>query len=433
MIEAGAPGGTLRGAGQTRHPDRRAAMDSSTSTRPLRRGELLALLSFMMALTALSIDLMLPSFGEIRSAFGIEPTSSETAGIVTVYMIGLSVAQVFYGPFADRFGRKPVVRVGFALYALGALGAALAPTFGWLLTGRLLWGLGAAGPRVLSVTIIRDTHEGDRMARTMSFVMAVFILVPVFAPTVGAAIVSVAPWRALFWFCVAFVTVIALWSLRLPETLRPEDRIALRFDGLRRAGHQVVGNRRTMGYALAMTLMYGAFMSWIATSELMVDDVFGLSSRFPLIFGGLAALMGTALLTNASIVERFGARRLAPLTLSGFTVGSALLLLLVTTARGRPSFWLFFLLLAATQVCYSLTVPNLNSLAMEPMGKVAGTASAIIGALQTGGGALLGALVDHFYDGTVTPFALGYLVAGFGALAAFAWGNSGGGQPPTSR
>ena len=210
-------------------------MRSTSPTVHLRRGEFLALLSMTIALGALSIDLMLPAFGEIRAAFDMPPDSSATAAIVTAYMVGLSSAQIFYGPFSDRFGRKPVLAAGFALYALGAAAAALAPTFGWLLAGRVLWGMGAAGPRVLAISIIRDTHEGDRMARTMSFIMAVFILVPVFAPSVGAAILLVAPWRALFWFCVGYVGLIALWAVRLPETLPPERRIELRFDGIRRA------------------------------------------------------------------------------------------------------------------------------------------------------------------------------------------------------
>jgi DHA1 family bicyclomycin/chloramphenicol resistance-like MFS transporter len=183
------------------------------------RRELLALLSLTMALTALSIDLMLPAFGEIRAAFGMEPDSSDVAAMVTVFMIGLASVQLLYGPFSDRFGRKPMLYAGFALYALGAAGAALAPSFGLLLLSRFLWGVGAAGPRVIGLAIVRDTYQGDQMARAMSFIMAVFILVPVLAPSVGAAILSFAPWRAVFWFCVIYLVGMALWVLRLPETV----------------------------------------------------------------------------------------------------------------------------------------------------------------------------------------------------------------------
>jgi DHA1 family bicyclomycin/chloramphenicol resistance-like MFS transporter len=398
-------------------------MQTTSPPGQLRRGELLALLSMTIALGALSIDLMLPGFGEIRAAFGMPPDSSATAGIVTAYMVGLSIAQIFYGPFSDRFGRKPVLAVGFALYALGATASALAPTFGWLLAGRVLWGMGAAGPRVLSISIIRDTHEGDRMARTMSFIMAVFILVPVFAPSVGAAILAFAPWRALFWFCVGYVALIALWAVRLPETLPPDRRIELRFDGIRRAARTVLRNRATMGHALALMLMFAALLTYLGTSELIVDDVFGLADRFPLIFGGLAALMGSAVLGNASIVERFGARRIARWSLIGFAAGGTALAALALATGGRPGFWPFVVLLAPTLCCYSLTGPNLNTLAMDPMRSVAGTAAAVIGTMQTGGGALIAAIVDGAYDGTVVPFTVGVLGAGLGALAAFAWAD----------
>jgi DHA1 family bicyclomycin/chloramphenicol resistance-like MFS transporter len=374
-----------------------------------------------IALGALSIDLMLPGFGEIRAAFDMPPDSSATAGIVTAYMVGLSTAQIFYGPFSDRFGRKPVLNAGFLLYALGAAAAALAPTFGWLLASRVLWGMGAAGPRVLAISIIRDTHEGDRMARTMSFIMAVFILVPVFAPSVGAVILAFATWRALFWFCVGYVALIALWATRLPETLPPEHRIELRFDGIRRAARFVLGNRATMGHAAALMLMFAALLTYLSTSELIVDDVFGLGDRFPLIFGVLAALMGSAVLANASVVERFGARRIARWSLTGFAAGGTALVVLALATGGRPGFWPFVALLAPTLCCYSLTGPNLNALAMDPMRSVAGTAAAVIGTLQTGGGALIAAVIDRAYDGTVLPFTLGVLGAGIGALIAFGW------------
>lgn len=386
------------------------------------RRELLALLSLTMALTALSIDLMLPAFGEIRAAFGMEPDSSDVAAMVTVFMIGLASVQLLYGPFSDRFGRKPMLYAGFALYALGAAGAALAPSFGLLLLSRFLWGVGAAGPRVIGLAIVRDTHQGDQMARAMSFIMAVFILVPVLAPSVGAAILSFAPWRAVFWFCVIYLVGMALWVLRLPETLDPNDRIELRLDGVRRALRLVVSQRAAMAYTVAMTLLFSAFVSYLATSELIVDDVFDLADRFPLIFGGLAAVMGVGVLGNASIVGRFGSRRIVGWVLPAYVAAAAGLVAMTLAADGTPAFWVFVPSLGFILCMHALLIPNLNALAMEPMGRVAGTASALIGTAQLGGGALLGSFIDQAYDGTVTPLAVGLLLCAALALVVVRWG-----------
>jgi DHA1 family bicyclomycin/chloramphenicol resistance-like MFS transporter len=378
----------------------------------LRRSEFLALVSMMMALTALSIDLMLPAFGEIRSAFGIAPDSSQTAAIVTAFMIGLAAAQIVYGPLADRFGRKPMVFVGFALYAAGAVAAALAPSFSALLAARVVWGMGAAGARVLTLSVVRDTHEGDAMARTMSFVMAVFILVPVAAPSVGAAIVSVAPWRAVFWFCAGYVVLIALWALRLPETLDPSQRLELRLTRLWRAGRLVVTNRTTVGLTAATTLMFGAFVSYLASSELIVEDVFDLKPWFPLIFGGTAALMGAAVLSNASMVGRVGVEVMTQRVADAYAVAVVVLVAVAWAGGDHLPFALFAPALSVVLALHALLLPNLTTLAMAPMGSVAGTASALIGTAQTGGGALMGAAIDRAYDGSVRPLAVGFLIAG---------------------
>ncbi len=395
---------------------------STVGTGRIGRRELLALLSLTMALTALSIDLMLPAFGEIRAAFGMEPDAPEAAAMVTVFMIGLASVQLLYGPLADRFGRKPMLFAGFALSAVGAAGAALAPSFGLLLFSRFIWGVGAAGPRVIGLAIVRDTHRGDEMARAMSFIMAVFILVPVLAPSVGAAILSFTSWRAVFWFCVIYVAVMALWVLRMPETLDPADRIELRFDGVRRALRLVVSQRSAMAYTAAMTLLFTAFVSYLATSELIVDDVFDLADRFPLVFGGLAAVMGIAVLANASMVGRFGSRRIVGWVLPTYVGAAGGLVALTLAADGTPSFWVFVSSLGLILCMHALLIPNLNALAMEPMGRVAGTASALIGTAQLGGGALLGSFIDRAYDGTVTPLAVGLLVCAALALGVVRWG-----------
>jgi DHA1 family bicyclomycin/chloramphenicol resistance-like MFS transporter len=251
------------------------------------------------------------------------------------------------------------------------------------------------------------------MARAMSLLMAVFILVPALAPSLGAAILTVLPWRAIFWFCAVYAVGITAWAaIRLPETLAPLHRIPLRFDRIRRAARRVLSERAAMAHAAAMMVLFGVFSSYLGSSQLIVDDVFGLDARFPIIFGSLAVVMGLTSLTNAAIVERIGTRRMVHVVSSVYLVVAAALVVLAVATGGRPSFWTFVLPLAAVLSMNALLVPNLSTLAMDPMGEVAGTASALIGTAQIGGGALLGSVIDRSYDGTVTPLAVGFLAAG---------------------
>lgn len=372
------------------------------------------MLAMIMATTALGIDLMLPAFGEIREAFGLAEDSTAVAGIVTFYFIGLAASQVVWGPLADRFGRKAVLRSGFVLYVIGALASALAPSLGVLYAARLVMGFGAAGPRVMATAVIRDIFEGDAMARAMSLVMAVFVLVPVVAPSIGAGILLFASWRWVFGFCVIFAAVVFLWSVRLPETLKPEHRMELRFGAIRDATKVVLSNRQTLGYTLAITALFGAFSSYLASSELIIGGVFGRPEIFPIVFGAVAAAMGVAQLTNARIVGRFGVRRMVHGAMFGF-VGIALVLTLwAVGADGVPAFWSYMAMFGVLLALYAVLYPNINTIAMDPMGRVAGMASAVIGLVSIAGGAALGSITDRLIDTTVTPMAAGFL--GYGAL-----------------
>jgi MFS transporter, DHA1 family, multidrug resistance protein len=228
----------------------------ATVRRPLGQAEFTSLLALSMALAALGIDLMLPAFGAMRADLGLPADSTAISAVVTAYFLGLAAGQVVYGPLADRFGRRPILYLGYGVYALGALAATLSPTLSVLVASRFVWGLGAAGPRVITLAAIRDTFEGEQMSRAMSFVMAVFILVPVIAPTVGAAIVAVVSWRWLFALCIAAVALVALWAIRMPETLRHEDQLDLSLRRIGRAAREVVSHRETIGYTFALTALY---------------------------------------------------------------------------------------------------------------------------------------------------------------------------------
>jgi DHA1 family bicyclomycin/chloramphenicol resistance-like MFS transporter len=375
-----------------------------------------ALLASIMALGALGIDLMLPVFDEIRAHFGLAPDATDVAQIVTVYFLGMAVGQIFYGPFADRFGRRPVLYTGLTIYALAAVGAALAPTLPLMLLSRFVWGLGAAGPRVMAVAVVRDVYEGEAMARAMSFIMAVFVTIPIVAPSLGAAIAALGPWQIVFWFCALYALAVGVWSLSLEETLAVENRRELRMRPVLEAAREVVTNRQTIGYTMAMVFLFGAFTSYLASSELIVGEIYDRPALFPFIFGGTATAMGSAMLLNARLVGKLGLHQTVRYAVTGYTTLALGLLAVTLLTAGKPPFWLAVVWISAVLVMHATMIPNVNSAALEPLGHIAGMASAVIGTVSLAGGALLGALIDRNLSGTITPLILGMVV--YGLIAA---------------
>ncbi len=400
-------------------------MTTPATTSRLGNRQFIALVAAIMAMGALGIDLILPVFDEIRAHFGLAADATDVAQIVTVYFLGMATGQIFYGPFADRFGRKPVLYVGMTIYMLGAIGSALAPTLSIMLISRFVWGLGAAGPRVVAVAVVRDVYEGKAMARAMSFIMAVFILIPIVAPSMGAAIAALGSWQLVFWFAVAYTIVVGLWATRLPETLAAENRRELRLRPMLDAGREVITNRQTIGYTLAMAFLFGAFSSYLASSELIVGEIYGYPGAFPFIFGALAAGMGIAMLTNTKLVGRLGVRGTVRRAIAGYTTLAMGLLALTLLTDGTPPFLLAMIGLSAVLIMHATMIPNLNTLAIEPLGHIAGMASAIIGTISLAGGALLGSLVDRAMNDTITPLVVAFVVYGLAAAGWVAYAEGG--------
>jgi len=390
--------------------------DTAVEVRQPSHLEVRAFTGLSLASAAISIDLILPAFSRIRSDLGLAADSAATAGLVTAFFLGMAVGPIPLGLLADRYGRRSTFLATCALFITGALLAAAAPTLGLMLIARFVWGLGAAGLRVIAVAAIRDRFVGADMAREMAFAMTVFACVPVFAPVLGAGLIKFMPWRGTFVVCAAFGVILALWSLRLPESLPVERRQPLQLRQVGVATMAIVRSRAALLYTLASVAVFGSFSSYLATSERVIDEVFHRRSWFPFVFGGTAILMGAASMAVGRSVERIGLDRLIRWALFGYTISAVLMYAVSRSAGGRPNFWPFIVLLATVLVFYNVLFPNLNAATMIPVGHVAGTAAAVYATVTTAAGAVVGERLDKAFDGTVNPFSLSFAIAGLVAL-----------------
>ena len=274
------------------------------------------------------------------------------------------------------------------------------------------------------MAMVRDSYEGEQMAKQMSLIMAVFILVPTFAPALASGILLVGSWQMIFWVCAAIAVVVAGLVSVLPETLAVDEHRPLAVRDVGAGLRTIFATPGTLGYLLSLTALFGVFLSYLASSEIILDQVFGLEEWFPLFFGGIAIVMGGAMFLNGRIVERLGLERIIR---GGFTANLTCAVVLLTVALatgGEPPFWLFFVLLAAVLFFQQMLIPHLNAAAMRPLGAVAGTAAALLGMSPGGLGAVVGSIIDRQFDGTITPIAIGFVISSSIAFGAWRWAAS---------
>src|SRR5215472_1679159 len=369
----------------------------------------------MTALIALSIDMMLPALPAIAATLGVQ-RANDTQLIVSLVFLGFGFGQFFYGPIFESVGRKPAVYVGLALFSTGCLLALVARSFPVMLVGRVLQGVGVGGPRAMTIALVRDRFEGRAMARVMSLVMAVFILVPVIAPSIGQVILRFSGWRTIFGVYLTLSLVLWVWfAWRQEETLAPERRLPFSVGSLVRGAGEVFGNRLAVGYTAAAGLVYGAFIGYLSSVQQILQGQYALGSRFPLYFSTLAIALGGASLCNARIVGRYGMRPLAGGALKFVFALSVVFLAVVASRAGHPPLWVLIAFLLASFFGIGLLFGNLNALAMQPLGHIAGIGAAVVGGSQTLISLALGTVIGQSYDNTVLP-----LVAGFAVLTALA-------------
>lgn len=379
-------------------------------TRVLSRPEFIALMAAMMALNALAIDVMLPALPYMGEALGIA-SENERQFVISAYMLGFGFAQIAFGPLSDRFGRRAPLLVGIVVYIVAAIAAAFSPNFAVLLALRFTQGLGAAGTRVISTSMVRDLYSGRAMAEVMSLTFMVFMAIPVIAPGIGQVLLLTGPWQYIFFFMGGLAAIFGLWGfLRLPETLPEAKRRPLTFKSVLDGFVIVCTNRAAFSYGLAGMFLFAALFGFISTSQQIYVDIYGLGVYFPVAFAAMAALMAVSSFLNSRIVARFGMRRLSHFALIVYTSVAAIFLAL--SMAGFMPLWLFFSLLAIIMFMFGWAASNMNSLSMEPLGAVAGTASSVFGFIQTVGGALIGSYIGQQFDGTVVPVAMGYFAMG---------------------
>ena len=385
--------------------------------------ELVAMVAALSALNALSIDVMLPALPAIGRDFSLTEDNDRQL-VIVAYVALFGVSQLVYGPLADAFGRRSVLNWALGIFIVGAILCVVAPTFELFLLARALQGVGAAATRVVATAVVRDLTEGRRMAQVMSMAMTVFMIVPIVAPGVGQLILLIAPWRWIFGALLIYAVLVLIWSLlRLPETLHPENKRAFRPREIVGGYLEVLRERQTVGYMLATTFMTACLFSYITSSQQIFVDVFGLGPVFPVAFASIAVAISFGTFLNSRIVLLHGMRRISHLMTLAFTlIGVAMALV---AEFGFASFWVFFGLLALVFSFFGLITSNYNALAMEPVGHIAGSGSALFGAVTASGGALLGGLIARAFDGTVVPFALGLALAGGGALVTILWTERG--------
>jgi MFS transporter, DHA1 family, multidrug resistance protein len=390
---------------------------SAAGQRPaarIRFAEFVALAAAMMATQALAIDAMLPAFPSIVAVLGVA-NPNHGQWIVTAYMVGLAVGQLFWGMLSDRFGRRPVLLGGLSLYVAAALACGLTGSFHTLLAWRFVHGTAAASATVVRSTV-RDLYSGRSMARVMSLTFMVFLTVPILAPSLGRAILAVGSWRYIFIACGLFATTVGIVAfVRLPETLHPEYRLALKPKQIAAAVRLVLGDRISVGYTLATTVMFGSLIAYVAMVQQIFTDAFRAPGRMPGMFALCAGFMGLAAFFNSRLVERIGMRPISHTALLVFIAVTSIHF--AVSLSGGEGMWTFVALQSATMGCFSLAVSNFGAMAMEPVGSVAGVGASLQGFISTGTGAVIGALIGRQYHGGTSTLTGGAAICGLTALA----------------
>lgn len=362
----------------------------------------------MMSLVALSVDAILPAMGVISSSLTLTD-SQNIQLVISLVLLGLGFGQLVFGPLSDTYGRKPLIYAGYLVFTVATIVCMYTTTFDGLLLGRFMQGFGLAAPRVLTTAIIRDKYSGPRMAQVMSFIMVFFILVPMIAPLLGQGVLLVAPWRAIFGVILFFGLISLAWfALRQPETLTPENRKVLKISVLYATLKDVITTPVSMAYTLAAGILSGSFITYLSSAQQIFGQKYGLGNNFAIYFSSMALVFGIASFFNGKMVVKKGMQYLVARAFGILIFSSVIFLIIVFNKNYMPPLsWAtsYFVIVFA---CVGILFGNLNALAMEPLGHLAGFGAAIVGSFSTLTAVSIALFVSTMYDGTLLPLALSF-------------------------
>ena len=386
--------------------------------------EFIILMSLMMSLLALSIDAMLPALQQIGSDLGVQNPNSRQL-VISIIFLGLAFGQLFFGPLSDTIGRKPAIYAGYALFIAGAFISIVATSFTVMLLGRLLQGLGASAPRAVTLALVRDRFGGRAMAQIMSFIITFIVLVPMIAPSLGQVILLYSTWRAIFVIIILMAILTLTWfALRIPESLSPENRAPFSLKRIVSATLEILKIRTALGYTVSAGLISGAFIGYLNSSQQILQEQFALGNLFTLAFGVIALSLGVATILNTRLVVRYGMRFLVSWSLVAIFGLALIALVIALLTAGQPPLWFFMSYLMLTFFCVGILFGNQNSLAMEPLGHMAGIGAAIVGSLSTLISMPLGTIIGQSYNGTLLPLIVGMAVLTGLAILVVRWAEA---------
>ena len=372
--------------------------------------EFALLMALLMSIVSFSIDAVLPALGEIGKVFTLQNSNQAQWVIISIFA-GMTIGQLIAGPLSDAIGRKRILFTGIIIYFFGSLLCYITHSFEWFLVGRFIQGIGVAGPYVATISIVRDKYSGAQMARIMSLIMMVFMVAPAIAPSLGQLIIHLFGWRDIFVLYMVYALVVAAWvALRLEETLVAEDRLPMQLQAFQHGFKEVLSNKTTMSYLLCAGFCFGGFIGYLGTSQQIFMQQFGQTGQeFSIYFAILAGVMGFASFTNSKIVMKFGMRPICMYGFLGLCVISSVFLI-IQLSGVSISFWMFMLYACILFLLFGTLFGNLNAIAMEPMGHVAGMASAIIGASSSILSLILASIIGQLYNGTLVPMTCGFVI-----------------------
>lgn len=384
--------------------------DMNVPTRPLPLYEFVAILTLMITTVALAIDIMLPALKVIGDDLNVA-NLNDTQLIISVMFIGFAIGQFLVGPLSDAYGRKPIICVGYIVLFIGCVISIYSDTMAMMLFGRFLQGVGAAAPRVLTTSLIRDLYSGREMGKIMSIILAFFILVPVVAPLIGQVIINLLSWVYIFVFIIVFGLLGMVWLiLRQPETCTAEKRRPLSMANLKSDLMAVIKAPGVVSYTMALGLVSGAFIAYLGTARQIFQDIYLTGDAFVIYFGLTALSIGASSFFNAALLKQFEMRPIIMVSMIWIAVVCAIFGVIFQAVDGVPSLPLFIFWLVLVFFGMGLIYANLTSLAMQPLGNVAGMGAAFIGAVSTALSVPLGYIIGQMFDLTVMPLVISYAV-----------------------